>query len=97
VGLCRVDTGIVVQKTPQGMRTCPILTVLFHPVFEEALRRANLSSRVSCQMSKNAVSSLNYNKRLMFSKKCRSTRKEREQIMKFLIMQVSLSSLIKHS
>jgi hypothetical protein len=52
VGLGCLDTGIAGSNPAQGMYVCPRLSVLFHPVKAQALRRADHPSKESCQMSK---------------------------------------------
>jgi hypothetical protein len=52
VGFDRLDTGIVCSNPAQDMDICPRLYVLCCPVQVEALRRADHSSKESCQMSK---------------------------------------------
>jgi hypothetical protein len=51
VGLGRLDTGIVGSNPAQGMGVFLHLSVLCCPVQVEALRRADHSSKESCQMS----------------------------------------------
>jgi hypothetical protein len=52
VGLGRLVAGIVCSNPAQGMDVCPRLSVLCCPVYVEALRRADHSSKESCHMSK---------------------------------------------
>jgi hypothetical protein len=48
----RAVTGIVGSNPAHDMDVCPHLSVLCCPVQVEALRRADHSSKESCQMSK---------------------------------------------
>jgi hypothetical protein len=52
VGLGRLVAGIVGSNLAKGVDVCPRLSVLCCPVYVEALRRADHSSKVSYHMSK---------------------------------------------
>jgi hypothetical protein len=52
VGFDCSDTGIVGSNSARGMNDCPRLSVLCCPVYVEALRRAEHSSKDSYQISK---------------------------------------------
>jgi hypothetical protein len=52
VGLGRLIAGIVGSNPAQGMDVCPRLSVLCCPVWVEALRQADHSSKESYHMSK---------------------------------------------
>jgi hypothetical protein len=51
VGLGRLVAGTVSSNPAQGMDVCPRLSVLCCPVYVEALRRADHSSKESYHMS----------------------------------------------
>jgi hypothetical protein len=52
VGLGRLVAGVVGSNPAQGMDVCPRLSVLCCPVYTEALRRADHSSKESYRMFK---------------------------------------------
>jgi hypothetical protein len=52
VGLGRLIAGIVGSNPAQGMDVCPRLSVLCCPVYVQALRRADHSSKESYHMTK---------------------------------------------
>jgi hypothetical protein len=52
VGLGRLVAEIVGSNPAQGMDVCPRLSVLCYPVWVEALRRADHSSKEPYHMSK---------------------------------------------